>query len=166
MPESDRDPSLAEPPAAERARHAAGRGLDWLNLFVANVQTGFGPFLAVYLTTEGWTQTAIGLALSLGTITAMASQVPAGALVDAVPRKSLVAVFSILAFTASALLFTVAPIPLFVYLGQVASRLFELHAGPGHRGDERRRRRADWRSARGSAATPASPRSATRSGRR
>jgi hypothetical protein len=64
---------------------SAERGLDWLNLFVANIQTGFGPFVVVYLTTEGWTQTAIGLALSLGTITAMASQVPAGA--QPIPRR-------------------------------------------------------------------------------
>src|SRR5258707_435170 len=52
----------------------ASRGLDGLNLFVANIQTGFGPFIAVYLTTQGWTQTSIGTALSLGTVAAMASQ--------------------------------------------------------------------------------------------
>jgi hypothetical protein len=30
-------------------------GLDWLNFFVANFQTGFGPFISVYLTGAGWT---------------------------------------------------------------------------------------------------------------
>jgi hypothetical protein len=109
------DRELADP-----ARRAAGRGLDWLNLFVANVQTGFGPFISVYLTTAGWTQTGIGLALSVGTVAAMASQMPAGALVDRIRRKSYVAVFSILAFTISALCFTIAPIPLFVYLAHKA----------------------------------------------
>ena len=84
---------------------SAERGLDWFNLFVANIQTGFGPFVAVYLTTQGWTQTRIGLALSLGTIAAMASQMPAGALVDRISNKAGVAFFSILAFTASALFF-------------------------------------------------------------
>jgi MFS family permease len=121
---------LPQAPNTVRARRATGRGLDGLNLFVANIQTGFGPFLSVYLTTEGWTQTAIGLALSLGTITAMASQVPAGALVDAIRSKSRVAVFSILAFTASALLFTVAPIPLFVYMGQVLHAFSSCTLGP------------------------------------
>ena len=58
---------------------SAGSGLDWFNFFVANIQTGFGPFIAVYLTTQGWTQTQIGLALSVGTLAAMASQLPAGA---------------------------------------------------------------------------------------
>src|ERR1700736_3757329 len=89
------------------ARRSAERGLDWLNLFVANIQTGFGPFVAVYLTSQGWTQTAIGLALSLGTLTAMASQLPAGALVDAIRSKGRVAAFSILCFAASALLLAV-----------------------------------------------------------
>ena len=109
---------------------AADRGLDWLNLFVANIQTGFGPFIAVYLTSQGWTQTAIGIALSLGTITAMASQVPAGAVVDAIHRKSLIAALSILAFTASALLFAALPTPLFVYLAEILHGFASCMLGP------------------------------------
>jgi hypothetical protein len=30
------------------------RGLDWLNSFLADVQTGVGPFLAIYLAGYGW----------------------------------------------------------------------------------------------------------------
>jgi MFS family permease len=108
----------------------AGRGLDFLNLFVANIQTGFGPFVAVYLTTQGWTQTSIGEALSLGTIAAMASQVPAGALVDAVRSKAAVALFSILAFCASALLFAVQPTPLWVYAAEVLHGFSSCTLGP------------------------------------
>lgn len=133
MPDNDRRPDSAQTRKAQRLarkRKRAGFGLDCLNLFVANVQTGFGPFLAVYLTTAGWTQTSIGVALSIGTVTAMASQIPAGALVDAVRRKTRVAVFSILAFTASALLFTVQPIPLFVYLGQILHAFSSCTLGP------------------------------------
>ena len=73
------------------ARVAIGRGLrglDWLNFLVANFQTGFGPFVSVYLTGAGWTQGAIGAALSAGTIASMASQVPGGALVDAKRRHN------------------------------------------------------------------------------
>src|SRR5215469_6218631 len=106
------------------------RALDLLNLFVANIQTGFGPFIAVYLTTQGWTQTAIGFALSLGTLTAMASQVPAGALVDATRRKSRVAALSVIAFTASALLFAIRPVPLFVYLAEVLHGFSSCTLGP------------------------------------
>src|SRR5215469_13581986 len=95
------------------------RALDFLNLFVANIQTGFGPFITVYLTTQGWTQTAIGIALSLSTTTAMASQLPAGALVDAARRKSHIAALSILCFAASALLFALWPVPAAVYSAEI-----------------------------------------------
>jgi MFS family permease len=109
---------------------AAGRGLDWFNLFVANIQTGFGPFIAVYLTSQSWTQTSIGLALSIGTVTAMASQVPAGALVDAIPNKTRVAAFSVLAFTACALMFAVYPIRLFVFLAEILHGVSSCTLGP------------------------------------
>lgn len=108
----------------------AGRGLDGLNLFVANIQTGFGPFIAVYLTTRGWTETSIGTALSLGTIAAMASQIPAGALVDAIRSKAAVAFFSILAFCASALLFAVRPTTLWVYAAEVLHGFSSCTLGP------------------------------------
>jgi MFS family permease len=114
-----RDPSLS-----------ASRGLDGLNLVVANIQTGFGPFVAVYLTTQGWTQSAIGVALSLGTVAAMASQIPAGALVDAISNKAAVALFSLLAFSASALLFAVWPTPLGVYLAEVLHGFSSCTLGP------------------------------------
>jgi MFS family permease len=79
------------------------RGLDWLNFFVANFQTGFGPFISVYLTGVGWTQGAIGAVLSAGSIAAMVSQVPGGAVVDAVRNKRATAAAAVLAIMASAL---------------------------------------------------------------
>jgi MFS family permease len=121
--------SLDGRPAAATAGPAE-RGLDYLNLFVANIQTGFGPFIAVYLATQGWTQTAIGIALSVGTMTAMASQVPAGALVDAMRRKSLAATLSILVFAASALIFATRPLPLFVYLAEILHGFSSCTLGP------------------------------------
>jgi MFS family permease len=95
------------------------RGLDWVNFFVANVQTGFGPFIAVYLTSQAWTQEQIGFALSVGTVTAMLSQVPAGALVDAIDNKRAAAVSAILAVTCSALLFAIWPVRLLVFIAEV-----------------------------------------------
>jgi MFS family permease len=112
------------------ATKSAATALDLFNLFVANIQTGFGPFIAVYLTTQSWTQTSIGLALSVGTVAAMASQVPAGALVDAMPNKTRVAAFSVLAFTACALMFAIYPIPLLVYLAEVLHGLSSCTLGP------------------------------------
>ena len=108
----------------------AGRGLDWFNLFVANIQTGFGPFIAVYLSSQSWTQTSIGLALSIGTVSSMASQVPAGALVDLMPNKTRVAAFSVLVFTVSALMFAIHPIPLFVYLAEILHGISSCTLGP------------------------------------
>lgn len=109
---------------------AAGRGLDWLNLFIANIQTGFGPFIAVYLTTHGWTQTAIGFVLSLGTVTSMASQVPAGAWIDRVENKAWAAGLSVLVFTVSALLLAVNPVPLFVYSAEILHGISSCTLGP------------------------------------
>ncbi|MDB5410468.1 MAG: major facilitator superfamily 1 [Rhodospirillales bacterium] len=108
----------------------ADRALDWFNLFIANIQTGFGPFIAVYLTTEGWTQTAIGFALGLGTLTAMLSQAPAGAVVDAIAGKAKVAAASVIAFAVSALLLAIRPDPLFVYLAEILHGFSSCTLGP------------------------------------
>jgi MFS family permease len=97
----------------------ATRGLDLLNFFLADVQTGFGPFVAVYLTSRHWTQEEIGFALSLGTITAMVSQIPAGALVDAVRRNRSVVATGIVAVGLAALLLGVWPVLLPVLVAQV-----------------------------------------------
>jgi len=129
---SDAQPSDAKPSGSNDGprERRAGFGLDLLNLWVANIQTGFGPFVAVYLTSRGWTQTAIGLALSLGTLTAMASQLPAGALVDAIRSKGRVAALSIAAFALSALLFAVYPVPLSVYSAEILHGFSSCTLGP------------------------------------
>ena len=67
------------------------RGLDWFIFFLADVQTGFGPFIAVYLTTQKWTQVEIGLVLSIGGVVALIGQMPGGAIVDAARSERLVA---------------------------------------------------------------------------
>ena len=36
------------------------RGLDWLNFFLADVQTGFGAFVAFYLADLGWDKNQVG----------------------------------------------------------------------------------------------------------
>ena len=90
-------------------RRPSDRALDWLNFFVANVQTGFGPFIAVYLTAQAWTDVEIGIALSVGTATMMLAQVPAGMLVDATPRKRLAAFWSLIGVALSAVLLAAWP---------------------------------------------------------
>jgi MFS family permease len=95
------------------------RALDWLNFFVANVQTGFGPFIASYLAANKWTQGEIGLMLSVGTISAMASQLPAGALVDALRNKKGAAAAAIIAIIVAALLLGASPTFVAVFAAEV-----------------------------------------------
>lgn len=98
-------------------------GLDWLNFSVANAQTGFGAFIAVYLTTEAWTQAEIGEALSLGTVAAMLAQIPGGAAVDRLRDKRVAAAVAALALAASAILFAAAPTRPVVMLAEVMHSL-------------------------------------------
>ena len=71
------------------------RGLDWFTFFVADLQTGFGPFLAVYLSTQKWNQADIGLILAVGSLAGLASQLPAGWFVDMAPSKRRVAMLAV-----------------------------------------------------------------------
>ena len=105
-------------------------GLDWLNFFVANFQTGFGPFISVYLTAGGWTQGAIGAALSAGTVTAVVGQVPAGALVDALSNKRRAAAVAIAAISASAIAIAASPVLLPIMLAEVAHAFASAVLGP------------------------------------
>jgi predicted MFS family arabinose efflux permease len=63
------------------------RGLDCLNFFLADVQTGVGPFLAIYLAGFKWDQQQVGTVLTLGGIAGILSQAPVGALVDRLRSK-------------------------------------------------------------------------------
>jgi MFS family permease len=103
------------PPGPDRGK----RPLDLLNFFLANVQTGFGPFVAVYLTAHKWTEGDIGLMLSVGTIVGVASQLPAGALVDAAAAKRAATAAAIGGIMAAALLLALWPVALGVMAAEV-----------------------------------------------
>lgn len=85
------------------------RGLDWFAFFMADIQTGWGPFVAAYLTSVAWSQFDIGLLLTIGTLAALALQLPAGALVDRAPAKRLLAGVGIASISGSALLLALWP---------------------------------------------------------
>jgi MFS family permease len=95
------------------------RALDLLNFFVADAQTGFGAFVAVYLTAHKWTEVQIGLALTLGTVVALVSQVPAGALVDAAPNKRIATGTGLVGIMIAATLLALRPTELPVLVAQV-----------------------------------------------
>ena len=92
-------------PASDRSQ----RGLDWFAFFLADIQTGWGPFVAAYLTSANWTQLDIGLILTIGTLGAMVLQIPIGALVDHVRSKRLLAAVAVAAISGSALLLAMWP---------------------------------------------------------
>ena len=119
QPEPSRDDSRSlsvapKPHDAGEARPAPSRrslrGLDWFIFCVADVQTGFGPFVAVYLTTQKWTQVDIGLVLSAAGLVALAGQMPGGALVDAARSERFVAGCAIVIIAVAALTYASWPI--------------------------------------------------------
>lgn len=142
----------AQPKPSAHSQH----GLDWLNFFVADVQTAFGPFLTVYLSQHGWNQGAIGSILTVNTGTALAAQVPAGALVDWIKAKRLVLLVCIgliasgalvLAFSTRYLLVMTAEVMhgitggavrtamAAIALGLVGHRAYNIRIGRNHRYD-------------------------------
>jgi predicted MFS family arabinose efflux permease len=64
------------------------RGLDAVAFLMADVQTGFGPFLAIYLAASlHWNPRDIGIAISVAGIAGLIAQTPVGALVDQLRYK-------------------------------------------------------------------------------
>jgi MFS family permease len=98
------------------------RGLDWFTFFVADIQTGFGPFLAVYLTTQKWNQADIGLILAIGSLAGLGSQLPAGWLVDMAPSKRRVAMLAGIGIGLSALMIALMP----SFLGILVAKLLHV----------------------------------------
>jgi MFS family permease len=75
---------------ARRATSAESlRALDALNVFLADVRDGLGPYLAIYLTIRHWDPGRIGIAMSAMGIAAVAAQTPAGAFIDRTRHKRL-----------------------------------------------------------------------------
>ena len=73
----------ADAPASNPTLH----GLDGVNFFLAAALAGFGPYVAAYLADQKWTQTDIGLVLTVGTVAGLLSQLPGGELLDKVRSK-------------------------------------------------------------------------------
>jgi MFS family permease len=104
-PEPDADGAAI----AKKVSSASLRGLDAFAFFVADIQTGWGPFVAAYLTSVGWLQFDIGLILTIGTMAGFVLQIPMGAVVDALPAKRLLAAIAVACISASALLLAAWP---------------------------------------------------------
>jgi predicted MFS family arabinose efflux permease len=122
------EPEGSEPPLTPSL--SSLRGLDWFIFFVADVQTGFGPFVSVYLTGQRWTQFDIGLVLSAAGFVSLLGQMPGGALVDAARSERFVAGVAIITICISALTYAALPIFPVVLAGSVLHALASCVLGP------------------------------------
>ena len=102
-------------PASWQSRY----GLDWMNFFVADVQTGFGTFVAFYLASRGWSHGDIGLALTAGGVAGVVGQIPGGALADAVTWKRGLVALGIVMTGAAALILAFIPSFVMVFAAAV-----------------------------------------------
>jgi MFS family permease len=88
---------------------ASLHGLDWVNFFLAGALAGFGPYVAVYLTEQQWTQEKVGFVLSASALAGLLSQVPGGELLDATRSKRTIVALGVLVVALSAMIIEFRP---------------------------------------------------------
>jgi MFS family permease len=93
--------------------------LEATNFFLADVQTGLGPFLAAYLAGTGWEPGRVGMALTIGGIITVVLQAPAGAIVDQLRSKRLILIIASAVLAVGAVLLSITAAPWAVYTSQV-----------------------------------------------
>jgi predicted MFS family arabinose efflux permease len=103
-PETNASIEAKAPPSQQTLR-----GLDWLNFLLADVQSGVGPFLAIYLAGYRWNEESVGLALTVGGISGILIQTPAGGLVDSLRSKRALVGAAVGALAVGALLIALFP---------------------------------------------------------
>jgi len=95
------------------------QALEASNFFLADVQTGLGPFVAAYLASVGWAPDHVGRALTVAGIVTVLLQSPAGWLVDRAHRKRLILVAGTIVLAAGAILLALSTTRPSVYLAQI-----------------------------------------------
>jgi len=105
-------------------------GLDGINFFLAGMQAGFGPFVAVLLADENWTQQNIGFVLSASGLAGLLSQLPGGELLDVSRSKRFLVALGAVVVAVSALLMALWPILPVVFAASVLQGLTGGILGP------------------------------------
>jgi MFS family permease len=105
-------------------------GLDGINFFLAGMQAGFGPFVAVLLADEKWTQQNIGFVLSVSGLAGLLSQLPGGELLDFSRSKRFIVALGAVVVAVSALLMALWPILPVVFAASVLQGLTGGVLGP------------------------------------
>jgi MFS family permease len=115
----------------ERAGSSQSRhGLDWMNFFTADVQTGFGAFVSFYLANLHWSQEDVGFALTLGRLSGVVGLIPAGALTDTIRAKRGLAAAGLFMIAIAALILALHPTFVFVLTAEVLHGLTAGILGP------------------------------------
>ena len=84
-------------------------GLDAVNLFLAGALSGFGPYVAAFLAEQKWSQQNIGFVLTASGLAGLLSQLPGGALLDAIRSKRIAVALGAAMVAAGALIIAVWP---------------------------------------------------------
>jgi len=63
------------------------RALDAMNVVLADVRDGLGPYLAIYLTAKHWDPARVGVAMAAMGVATVVAQTPAGAVIDRTRNK-------------------------------------------------------------------------------
>ena len=92
-----------------RASKRSRRALDWVNFFVADVEQGFGGFVAFYLADLKWQQESVGWVLTVGRLASALFLLVGGALTDAVRWKRALAAVGIVLMAVAAVILAVRP---------------------------------------------------------
>ena len=105
-------------------------GLDGINFFLAGMLAGFGPFVAVLLADEKWTQQNIGYVLSVSGIAGLLSQLPGGELLDSSRSKRFLLALGAVVVAVSGLVMALWPILPVVFAALVLQGLTGGVLGP------------------------------------
>src|ERR1700743_920974 len=88
---------------------ASLRALGGVNLFLAGALSGCCAYVAAFLAEQNWTQQRIGFVLTIGGFAGLLSQLPGGALLDAIRSKRVLVALGAGMVAAGALIIAVWP---------------------------------------------------------
>src|SRR5215510_15831334 len=107
------------------------RALDWLNLLLAALLMGFGPFAGFYLADQGWMPQNIGFVLTASGLAGLLTQLPAGELIDVVRSKRVLVGAGAAASTLALLLLALRPDLSSVFAAALMQGIAGSVIGPG-----------------------------------
>jgi MFS family permease len=117
---SRRPPMMTASVTADPSPFVASlHALDGVNFFLAAVLAGFGPYVAVYLADQKWTQQNIGFVLTASGLAGLLSQLPGGELLDSVRSKRALVALGATMVAISAMILELRPSFALVFTGLV-----------------------------------------------